>query len=170
MKNFLVFLLVVGALYFVWKSDLLGLGLNRNPSAIANPVYGVIRLRAEFQDRTINAVELAKTFDQADCARNTKDAVDRMTRQQNQGSALMWQLVSSECKSVLDSPDLKLFDNKPSFTNYLSAAPGDSSERELRLIFWGVTAQEGDSICAEIPRLKDRWHGTVTCIQALPSQ
>jgi hypothetical protein len=83
---------------------------------------------------------------------------------------LVWEFVSSECSSVLDSRDLKLFDNQPTFVNYVSASPGASSEREVRLVFWGVTAQEGDLMCGELPRLQDRWHGKVTCIHALASQ
>ena len=170
MKKLIVFLLVVGALSFAWKSGLMREALGRDPAVIPNPVYAVIRLRSQFRDRTIDAVALAKTFDQADCQRDSEDAVDRMTRHQDREGVLVWQLVSSECKSDLDSRNAKLFDNKPTFANYVSASPGDASEREFRLIFWGVTAAEGDLMCGEIPRVQDRWHGTVTCIHALASQ
>jgi hypothetical protein len=141
-----------------------------DPRAMPNPVYAEIRFRAEFHDRTFNAVELIKTFDQADCRRGSADAVDMIINQHDPDSQLTWELASSECTSSLEARNLRLFDNKSTFVNYLSAAAGDSTERELRLVIWGVTAAEGDLICGEIPRLQEKWKGTVTCIHALPSE
>jgi hypothetical protein len=172
MKKLIIFLLVIGALYYVGKSgqwNLLGM-LGRDPSAISNPVYSVVRFRAEFQDRSVDMVAFAKAFDQADCQRMSADLIDRMQKRQDQAGMLVWQLVSSECKSVLDARSVKLFDNIPTYVNYVSAAPGASSEREVRLIFWGMTADEGDIMCGEIPRLQQRWKGAVTCIHSLPSE
>jgi hypothetical protein len=168
MKKIIVFLLIIGALYYVGKSWKFSMG--RDPGAISDPVYAVVRFRAEIHDRTFDMVALAKTFDQEDCQHGSDDLVDRMQKREHQNGAPVWQLVSSECKSVLDSRSARLFDNKPTFVNYVSATPGDSSEREVRLIFWGVTAQEGDIMCSEVPRMQERWKGVVTCIHALPSQ
>jgi hypothetical protein len=183
MKKFIVFLLIVGALYMAGKSGMnLGLvgnwmglgggapGQGGDARSTSDPVYAEIRLRAEVHDRTFNLVILGKAFDQTDCQAISKDLLDRMQTRQNQGGPFEWQLVSSECKQVLDSRDARLFDNKPTFVNYLSASPGASTERETRMVFWGVTAQEGDKICGLIPQWQERWKGALTCIHALPSQ
>ena len=172
MKKLIVFLLVIGGLYYVGKSsqwNLLGM-LGRDPKAISNPVYAVMRFRTEFQDRSIDMVSLTKTFDQEDCRNGSDKVVDRMLRYQHPDGGLLWQLVSSECKAVLDARSAKLFDNIPTYVNYVSATPGAASEREVRLIFWGLTADEGDVMCGEIPRWQQRWTGTLTCIHSLPSQ
>jgi len=171
MKKLIVFLLVIGALYYMaktaqWKN----LGFGRDPSAISNPVYAVMRFRTEFHDRSIDMVTLAKTFDQEDCLHGSENVVDSMLRYQHPEGGPAWHLVSSECKSVLDARSAKLFDNIPTYVNYVSAAPGAASEREVRLIFWGITADEGDLMCGEIPRWRERWKGAMTCIQAIPSQ
>jgi hypothetical protein len=185
MKKVIVFLLVICALYVLGKYGHMNLGLlgkamgvNGDTSgqggdarAIPNPVYAEVRLHAEIHDRTFNAVLLAKTFDQADCIRGSADVVDRMTQHQDPNSPLQWQLMSSECGSTLESRNLRLFDNKPTFVNYLSVAPNDASQREVRLIIWGVTADEGNLICDDGSRLQEKWKGaTVTCIHALPSE
>jgi hypothetical protein len=184
MKKVIVFLLIIGALYVLGKYGHMNLGLlgkamgvngdtpgqGGDARAISDPVYAVIRFRAEFHDRTFNAVELIKTFDQADCQRGSAEAVDRIINRQDPNSQLTWELASSDCTSSLEARNLRLFDNKSTFVNYLSAAPGNSTERELRLVIWGVTAAEGDLICGEIPRVQERWKGTVTCIHALPSE
>jgi hypothetical protein len=172
MKKLIVFLLVIGALYYMattaqWKN--LGL-MGRDPSAIANPVYAVMRFRTEFQDRSVDMVALVKTFDQEDCRTGSDKSVDRVLRPEHPDGGLVWQLVSSECKSVLDSRSAKLFDNIPTYVNYVSAAPGAASEREIRLIFWGVTADEGDMMCGQIPRMQARWKGAVTCIRGHTSE
>jgi len=78
--------------------------------------------------------------------------------------------VSSECKAVLDARSAKLFDNIATYVNYVSATPAAPSEREVRMIFWGITADEGDIMCSEIPRWQQRWTGRMTCIHSLPSQ
>ncbi len=169
MKKLIVFLLVVGALYYVGKSGQFNLGVGGAPRVIANPVYAVIRFRTQFHDRTIDMVTYAKTFDLADCRSASTKLEDNVENNQRD-DAPEWKLVSSECKSDLDARNAKLFDNKPTFANYVSATPGTSSEREVRLIFWGVTAQEGELMCGEVPRIQQRWKGAVTCIHALSSQ
>src|SRR5579864_9390591 len=133
MKKLIVFLLVIGALYYMattaqWKN----LGFGRDPSAISNPVYAVMRFRTEFHDRSIDMVTFAKTFDQEDCRHGSENVVDSMLRYQHPEGGPVWKLVSSECKSVLDARSAKLFDNIPTYVNYVSAAPGAASEREVR--------------------------------------
>ena len=171
MKQFIIFLVVVASLYAIYSSDAWRIGpwasgpTARDPSTITNPVYAEVRFGAQIHDRSFTMVALAKTFDQNDCKRMTDDLVGRM-----QSGQEVWQLISSDCKSMLDTRSARLFDNKPTFVNYVSASPGSSSEREERLLFWGVTAQEGELVCNEKTRLQNNWKGTVTCVRALSSE
>ena len=171
MKKLIFVLLVIGALcYMAMTAQWKNLGFGRDPSAISNPVYAVMRFRTEFQDRSIDMVTFAKTFDQEDCRHGSDNVVERMLKPQRPDGGPVWHLVSSECKSVLDARSAKLFGNIPTYVNYVSAVPGGADEREVRLIFWGLTADEGDFMCGEIPRWQERWKGVLTCIHAFPSQ
>ena len=168
MKQTLVVLLVLAALGVLLRSGGFLPGMGRDPAMIANPVYAAVRFRTAIHDRTFEMVELAKTFDQDDCNRIAANIIERMQR--HHGDGLAWELESFHCTTGLDARSERLFENKPTFVNYVSATPGSSSERDLRMIIWGVTAEEGDVICSVIPRVQERWNGAVSCIHALPGQ
>lgn len=175
MKNFILFivaLLVVGGLYRGWNTGQWNVYFNSGDQqrVMTDPVYAVIRFRAAIHDRSFDMVTFAKTYDQADCKHVSDELVNTMRSDQDAAGVTIWQLVSSECKSTLDARNAKLFDNVPTFVNYLSAAAGNASEREVRQIVWGVTAEEGELVCREAPRIQARWKGRVTCIHALASQ
>jgi hypothetical protein len=168
MRNFIILLLILGALALLRNWGHWNASEVSGQSPISNPVYAVIRFRTDIHDRTIDAVAYARTNDETECQHGSDKMVERVLNpERSNGPA--WTLQSSECKTELDAHSAKLFDNKPINVAYLSAAPGGGTEREFRLIFWGVTVQEGDLICDQAKRVQDQWTGTVTCIRAIPS-
>jgi len=184
MKRLIIVLLVLGALGYLaksadtksgnggfwatWKTDKSG---NAAPEVITDPVYAEIRFHTEIHDRSFQAVALAKAIDESDCKHATEVITKRIEEESQDPGYLKWTQISSECNKHLDSRTQRLFDNKPTFVNYISAARGAPDEREERRIIWGVTAEEGDEWCAAVlsHAQKDR-RGEVKCIHALPTQ
>jgi hypothetical protein len=171
MRNFIIFLLILGGLALLrnWGHWNPGEGIGGGQATVANPVYAVNRFRTDFHDRTIDLVAYAKTIDQAECQHGSDVVVEKVLNPEHPNGGPVWRLQSSECKPELDAHSAKLFDNKPINVPYLSATPGAATEREVRVIFWGVTVQEGDRVCDELTRNSNNWKGTVTCIRAIPS-
>ncbi|HEY2346512.1 MAG TPA: hypothetical protein VGH80_11585 [Xanthomonadaceae bacterium] len=172
MRNFIIFLLVLGAIGYFVQSRVSN--KNTDPAEatgpITNPVYAEVRFRADIGSREFHLVAAAQGRDHADCQRMIGDLPDKMQLGRRPDGTPLWKLESSECMSQLDERTERLFNNKPTFVNYVAASPGAPDEREVRMIIWGVTAQEGELVCDGLSRMKQRWKGSVTCIRALPSQ
>jgi hypothetical protein len=121
----------------------------------------------EGRGRSIEQVIFAKTVDQADCkkySQNTLGQISRRDEALNPGRG--WKVQSSECKTELTPRYAKLFDNEPASLTYLSIARGDRYEREVRLIYWGVTLEESDKVCDGVSQMQIGYKGTVRCIRA----
>ncbi|AMO25066.1 hypothetical protein GCM10027034_04910 [Ramlibacter solisilvae] len=165
MKKLLLLLLVVGAAVYSWRSRQEARELDaKHPVVISNPVYAEVRVTMNAGSRSIEGVVLAKTVDQADCEQFSQQLVGKLSG--NQGGAPSLQLQSRECKAALTPRNARLFDNEPTFVTYVSAARGERTEREIRWIYWGVTADESDRTCGIVPHLQKGWKGTVSCIRA----
>jgi hypothetical protein len=173
LKKIIIILIVLGCLGYLAKSGpglVHGPGTSSDSGAITNPVFAEVRFQTQIRDRTFHMVAIAKARDDADCKHMTEDLPDRLGANGRSAGTPVWSLESSECKTTLDARNAKLFENKPTFVNYVSATPGAAGEREVRIIFWGVTAQEGELVCAEAPEMQKRWSGTVTCVHAIAPQ
>ena len=167
MKKIIIALLIMGAGGYGWHLYHSGLyGLN-NPDEIVNPIYADIHLNMELNGRGAEAVIYAKTVDQADCQKSSKQVIETMLGHQGQNGAPTVKVKSSECKAKLLPRHAKLFNNKPTQVTYVSLARGTRTEREARWIFWGVTAKQNDRICRMVPDVQKHWKGAETCIHAL---
>lgn len=174
MKRFVIFLIILGVLGYFGKKHQQDAGGGqddtRNPADIKNPVYAEIRFKADLDDRTIHMVVYGKGFDDADCHKMIGDLPETMLEHKRPDGTSIWALESSQCESTLESRSARLFDNKPTFVSYVSASPGAPKEREVRMIFWGVTAQESELVCGEVPHMHQKWAGAIKCVHALPPQ
>lgn len=167
MKKIIIVILVIGAANYFWRQhkqqgqD----GLAQNPEVIVNPVYAEARMTMESPGRSVEGVMIAKTADQSDCQKHIQ-LLERQLAKQIPDVCPTCKLQSSECKAELPSRYAKLFDNVPTHVTYLSFARGDRSEREFRLIYWGVTAQESDGLCEGVSEAQKGRKGAVTCVRA----
>ncbi|OYT88824.1 MAG: hypothetical protein CFE43_20500 [Burkholderiales bacterium PBB3] len=116
--------------------------------------------------RTFEQVFFAKTVDDADCKKYSKNVIDDLQKKQAHDSAGQWVVKLSECKPDLAPRYAKLFDNEPTFVTYLSMARGERRERETRLLYWGVSVDESDRVCDSVSKLQNGRKGAVTCIRA----
>jgi hypothetical protein len=119
------------------------------------------------QGRNFEQVFFAKTVNDADCKKYSTALVEDMQKAQASVTAIQWALKSSECKSELPPRHARLFDNAQSFVTYISLARGSRLERETRVIYWGVSPEESDRICAGVPMMQKGRKGVVTCVHAV---
>ncbi len=165
MKKIIIFLLIVAAAYYFLQRYHKAHDVDLDPEVIVNPVYAEARVKFETPGRTVDGVMLMQTVDQADCQKQSH-ALERYLKESQASICPTCKLQPSECKTELEPRYLKLFDNKTSSVTYLSLPRGDRSERELRLIYWGVTLEESDRLCSALPAFQKGRKGVVTCVRA----
>ncbi len=165
MKKIIIFLLIIGAGYHLWQRNRQTLDDKLNPEAIANPVYAETRVKMEFPGRSAEAIMFAKTVDQADCQKLVQ-TMERQLESQMQSVCPACKAPTSECKAELAPRYARLFDDAPAAVTYVSMARGQRSEREHRLIYWGVSVAESDRLCDMLPGFQKGRKGTVTCVRA----
>jgi hypothetical protein len=157
MKKIIVVLLIVGAAVFFWQRKQQA----QNPDVIANRVYAEMRIKMALPGREIEGVMLGKTADQADCQKHTQE-LERVTT----AACPTCKVQTSECKTELATRYTKFFDNTPTTITYLSLARGAPTEREFRVIYWGISLEESDKLCAIAPAFQKGRKGAVTCVRA----
>ena len=139
---------------------------NGIPEAIANPVYAEAHVQFDVEGRSSEGVMYIQTTDQTDCQKQSRMAERSIKEGQASICPTSCKLQQIECKNELAPRYAKLFDNKPASVTYVSYARGNRSERELRLIYWGVTVDESDRLCSVVPDLQKGRKGLVTCVRA----
>jgi hypothetical protein len=138
MRNFFIFLIIVGGVIF-WYQQKQG-----GPVAdFKNPIYAEARVTAKIDGRNIENVFLIQTASEDECRQSGSAFIRSL---QNEKSMPLT-LKSSNCKPVLSPLYAKLFDNQPIHTTYISIARGANKEREARILFWGLSLDESNLIC-----------------------
>jgi hypothetical protein len=162
----LIFVIAIGAaIYFYLRHQQSVL----NPAVIANPVYAEIHMTLDARGRSFEQVLFIQTVNQADCKRYSEATLKQLFDRETSGGDMHWKVKSSECKAELSARYAQLFDNEPTFVTYLSMPRGDPKEREMRLIYWGVSATESDKVCDGVSQMQSQRKGAVTCIRASKS-
>ena len=165
-KNILVFLLIIGAGAYVWKNRQPDSAQKQSSDVIANPVYAEARVKMSVMGREIEGVMLGKTVDQADCQKNIETIKRQMEIQSPHICPTCRVETTTQCKTELLPRYARLFDNEPTSVSYISLGQGDPSEREYRLIYWGVTVEESGRLCSAVPQIQRGRKGVVTCIRS----
>jgi hypothetical protein len=166
MKKAILLLLIAAAAVYFWRAREKAMEA-KNPPVISNPVYAEVRIAIEGNGRSIEGVALAKTVDRAECEQFAKPFADKLAGGQAGSNGVSLKLQSSECKTDLAPRNARLFDDEPAFVTYVRVARGDPKEREVRLIWWGLSVEESDKVCNLFaPQVQKGWKGAVTCIKA----
>lgn len=166
MKQIFFLLIIIAIGKVAWDRLQTGVDEARNPEVISNPVYAEVRIVFDVQNRSFEGVLLAETVDDADCKNYTNTSLEKTLGPKQSNGVVSWHMKSAECKTQLSARNAKLFENKPAHANYLRLARGVPEEREIRVIYWGLTANEGKMVCNLVPKIQPTWKGEVTCIQA----
>lgn len=133
-------------------------------ATITNPVYAEARMKLEAGGNSIEGVMMAQTIDQADCERQVSQLKQHLSGFANVCPTCKMQ--APECKTDIAPQYTRLFDNKPTSLTYLSMARGQPSEREMRLIYWGISVDQSDKLCSAVPNFQKSRKGVVSCVRA----
>jgi hypothetical protein len=133
------------------------------PAEIVNPVFAEIRVTADAGSREVEAAIFGKTADAADCQRRAAKIWDAL-----EADCPACTSKSVECKTTLEPRFAKFFDDVPSSVAYLSINHSNRDERDVRMIFWGVTVAEGNLLCDKMKQIFERIHsGPMTCVRPI---
>jgi hypothetical protein len=162
-KNLILLLVIIGSAFYYYQQKQRSA---LDPEVIAHPTFAEIRMTLNARGRTFEQVLFAKTVDDADCKKYSKNVIDDLQKKQSNDSAGQWLVKLSECKPELAPRYAKLFDDEPTFVTYISMARGDRREREMRLLYWGVSVEESDRVCDSVSKMQNGRKGAVTCVRA----
>jgi len=163
--KFIVFLLVVAAAWFGWQKYEEKRLEAANPAQISAPVYAEVRLNAQIESREIEQVWFVATANEAECERANSTLLGKVLAEIGPRA----RITTSTCKRELEPRYQRFFRNEPSHVTYFSMGRGDPAEREMRMITWGVTAEESARICEVVLRKPRTWKGPVQCVPARAS-
>jgi hypothetical protein len=154
--KYLIILIALGAAGFTYYNQQQGV----NPEVIEAPVYAELRTDMRIQGREIDMVLFGEMASQEDC---------------QERAGRMWQkliddckectMTLSSCKAELEPRYRRLFDDTSIHSTYLSFDRGTRFERNGRMVVYGLTADEGDTVCGIIKaEFEKQYEGTVNCV------
>ncbi len=74
---------------------------------------------------------------------------------------------TSACTAELEPRYRRLFDNTSIHSAYMSFTRGSKYERDGRMVIFGLTADEGDTVCEHIrAQFQKEYSGTIECVKA----
>ena len=165
MTKILILLGLLGGAAYWYKSQQQA---SLNPEEIVHPTYAEIRWRLDVKGRSFDRILFAKVVNQQDCEKFSTGLIAELTKIAAANPAEQWILQSSECKENLLPRYAIFFEDKPTHVTYVKVARGDRREREARLIYWGVSADESNKVCDGISEMAKNRKGAVTCVRAVP--
>ena len=70
-----------------------------------------------------------------------------------------------DCRTELPARYAKLFSNVPIASTYLSLTRGSKTERDGRMVIYGLTTQEGNLLCEQMKQqFSTRYTGKLECV------
>ncbi len=128
------------------------------------PMYGEARIHLNESGRNVDFVLVAKMTSAEDCQNRLRRIWTKALQ-----SCTNCQFKSTECKAELSRRYKKLFDDQQLDTiYYLRAQRGNDSERDGRMVVWGLNKVESKEVCNTIKaHLKVNYQGNVACVPGL---
>lgn len=131
-----------------------------NPEIIETPVYAEFRVNQRIKGRDIDMVLFGEMASTEDC----QERGHRVWEKVIEGCKECTMTLSS-CKASLEPRHQRLFADAPTHSTYLSFKRGNRFERNGRMIVYGLTGQEGNTICEQIKSyFQAQYTGTVSCV------
>jgi hypothetical protein len=159
MKGLLVLVILGVAGWFAYQKYFAGGG---PPATFENPVYGEMRVVARIQSRELEMAAFVRAADDEDCR-------TRGSRSWNEVLAACPTCTRQpvKCHEQLPPRYARLFDDVPIASTYLSATAGNRSERDGRVVFYGLTDAEGAQVCELFrAQFSKQYAGTMQCVTA----
>lgn len=137
-----------------------------DPTEITAPVYTEMRVLLSQNGREWEMVVFEASADEAECQRSGSEFIQGFLGAPKAGISDRLSVKSHECKRELPARYQRLFDNQPSSLTYLSLARGTAQEREIRVIYWGLSVDESHAVCSLVPSTQAMRKGPVSCIRS----
>jgi hypothetical protein len=160
-KKIIIPIALLAAVFVFRKVDT---GLD-DPAVMTHPVYAETRVSMQSPQGAIDMLILTKTADQKDCEAQAAQ-LDAKMKSGSYAACPSCTAPQSKCLSELPARFANLFDNKPGAITYLSLDRGQPEEREHRVIYWGITVEQSDTLCGAVPAFQEGRKGAVTCVRA----
>lgn len=156
MKFLFVLIAVAAVAYFVYDRGQAAL----NPEVIETPVYAELRMGTRVQGRDIDMVLFGEMASTEDCQERSSRVWQKLI-----DGCKECTIALSSCKASLEPRHRRLFDDAPTHSTYLSFKRGNRFERNGRMIVYGLTGEESNTVCQAIKNnFQTRYEGTVSCV------
>ena len=156
MKKWIVMLLVLGAAYYFYqkRQD------PNNPDHIDKPVYAELRVTLNALGRELEMALFAAMASEQECKTRAQYVWDNVISACSQCSSQV-----KECSTELPARYAQLFSNVPIASTYLSFTHGAKTERDGRMVIYGLTTQEGNILCDQMrQQFATRYTGKLECV------
>ena len=156
MKKWIVLILAIGAAYYFYqkRQD------PSNPDQIDKPVYAELRVTLNAPGRELEMALFAAMASEEECKTRTQLVWDNVISACVQCSSQV-----KDCRTELPARYAKLFSNVPIASTYLSLTRGAKTERDGRMVIYGLTTQEGNTLCEHMKQqFATRYTGKLECV------
>ena len=159
MKTMLIILALVVAGY-LWYDHEKGTQSANKPPVVTDPYYMEVRASNDISGREIELALFARALNERDCENGTKAGWASITKTCPTCTAQ-----APKCMKELPPRYARLFDDVPIPSAYLSGTAATERERDIRVVVYGLTDQEGMTIC-EVMRteLAKNFTGATHCV------
>jgi hypothetical protein len=131
-----------------------------NPAQISDPVYVEGRVTMEIPGREIETVFVGEMVSRDDCRERSRRMLEKLFE-----DCPKCTVRRLHCRDELERRYLRLFNNKTTYTTYVSMDRGNRWERNGRIVVWGLTDRESRQMCESVKRLvREKYQGEVRCI------
>jgi hypothetical protein len=140
LRTLLIIVALLVAAHF-WYEHSHGPGSNKAPVA-TDPHYLEVRATNVVGGREIEFALFARALHERDCANGTRAGWASITK-----ACPTCTSQPPRCSKELPARYARLFDDAPIPSAYLSGTAGSEHERDIRVVVYGLTDQEGVAIC-----------------------
>lgn len=154
MKVIIALILLSGLGYYYYIN-------NTNPAEINDPTFAQARIEFTVQNRDLTMVLMGKMANTTDCEKRGQRFWKRVLEK-----CESCDFIDYQCKQELPARYQKLFENKPTYATYIVAERGDRTERDARMIVWGLSKMESNVFCQYMSKnMKTTYKGKVSCVE-----
>jgi hypothetical protein len=159
LRTLLIILVLLIAGYYWYGHSSSGPAPNKAPVA-TDPHYLEVRASNVIGGREIEFALFARALNERDCANGTNAGWASITR-----SCPTCTAQAPRCSKELPPRYARLFDDVPIPSAYLSGTAGSEHERDIRVVVYGLTDQEGMVICEAMRKeLAKNFVGPTHCV------
>jgi len=130
---------------------------------ITTPVFAEYRVTAHIAGRDIEMALFGKMASSDDCHQRADVVWSKVLNNCKECTSSNF-----ECRDTLEPRYLKLFQDVPIHSTYLSFKSGSPFERDGRMVTYGLTSDEGDKLCEMMkPVFQSKYSGSIRCINGI---